>query len=126
YQYDDTYTPTGGSKTYQLRSVLIPAISKLAPKISLNASVQGSGVSAQLSISGGAPPYSIQWGSSSTNIQQTNVSTIFYSVPPGRTNPNIEVVSVLVTDANGIRAAASQTLFMTTLNRIYPQGKEPL
>ncbi len=99
-----------GDQTVQLRRLLVPA-SQSGPQAALTANLDGSVVSAQAAVNGGTPPYTYQWNSSSTAAPLPNASQISYQLIGSQGKlVGQEVVSVVVVDANGLTAAASQAL----------------
>jgi hypothetical protein len=113
YQYDATLAiPGAKTKPVQLRRVLIPAVAsrKLVPTVTLNVNTQGGLVLGQASVSGGAEPYTYEWNSSSTTLNSSSSTEVSYTVSAGRTNPITETLTLVVTDANGVRIPVSQTV----------------
>ncbi|MCF2146847.1 SprB repeat-containing protein [Desmonostoc muscorum LEGE 12446] len=114
------YSGTASVKGQQvvLRQILIPAVPNSAPKVEIAASSQDSTISAKANVSGGTGPYTYVWSSSTTaldpKLAQSGAS-IQYKVErrqKGLVAP--EIVSVTVTDANGLSVQASQTVQVTT------------
>jgi hypothetical protein len=101
-----------GQQVSLLQSI-IPASEdpELTPSVSLEASAQGSLVKAKATAAGGTPPYSYEWSSSSRDLSgvPATASEIEYEAAP-RAEESSETVKVIVTDANGIQALASQTV----------------
>jgi hypothetical protein len=111
--YDCGGTTTVGKEQANLLRTFVPAVesSDLLPAVSLSASLQGGVVFAQAQVSGGTPPYSYSWSSSSADLSgvPSDASKVEYPLAPRDQSGN-ETVQVVVTDANGIQAQASQTL----------------
>ena len=99
----------GGEEVFA-RKLHIPAAA-IALQLDLNATLQNNTVQAEVQVSGGQEPYTYHWSSASTNLDNIGItnSNISYTLAP-RLPTNEETVSVLVTDANGIRGARSFTL----------------
>ncbi|MEN6308022.1 MAG: DUF6345 domain-containing protein [Anaerohalosphaeraceae bacterium] len=113
-----------GQQANKLRK-LVPAVDdlRLVPQLTLNASAQGNLVLATASVKGGTGPYSYRWFSSSVDLSQypSDASSIeYYAIPRGQVGP--EIVTVQVTDDNGIAVEASQTLQIQFLLQT-PAGK---
>ena len=101
-----------GQQANKLRK-LVPAVDDLrfVPQLILRASAQGNGVLATAIVKGGTEPYSYRWFSSSVDLSgfPSDVSSLEYNASPrGQAGP--EIVTVEVTDDNGIVVEASQTL----------------
>lgn len=96
-----------------LLRTLVPAVesSELLPAVNLSASLQGEVVFAEAQVSGGKAPYSFAWSSSSADLSgvPADASKVEYVIQPRDQSP-VEIVQVVVTDANGIQAQASQAL----------------
>ncbi len=94
-----------------LRRMLIPAVrdARLLPSVSISAEQSGSTITAQAVVSGGLAPYSYQWSSSTGSLVPTNTPSVSYHVLAGKENPTLETLTLVVTDANGIAANASET-----------------
>lgn len=104
--------PVQDQQVQLLRSV-IPATDELAfvPAVQLEAGAQGSLVNAKATVHGGTPPYSYEWSSSSVDLSglPADASSIEYQAQP-RSDLKAETVKVIVTDANGVKVHASQTV----------------
>ncbi len=103
----------GGEEVFA-RKLYIPAAA-IALQLDLNATIQNDTVQAEVLVSGGQEPYTYNWSSVSTNLDNINItnSNISYTLAP-RLPTNEEVISVLVTDANGIRGSKSFTLAISS------------
>jgi Family of unknown function (DUF6345)/HYR domain len=104
-----------GQQVSLLQSI-IPASDDpaLTPSVLLEASAQGSLVKARATVTGGTPPYTYQWSSSSADLSglPPGASSIEYEAAP-RAEDSSETVKVVVTDANGIQVQASQNVEVT-------------
>ncbi|HVN59981.1 MAG TPA: DUF6345 domain-containing protein [Gaiellaceae bacterium] len=112
YQFDGTVP---GKLPFQVRSLLVPANQdgKLQATVSLSS---GNGlVNASAKPRGGTPPYTYQWTSCSTTLDPDQASQQSVSYKPASRSPgNVEVVSVEVTDANGLVAQATGRVAVAT------------
>jgi hypothetical protein len=88
---------------------LLPAVQDAAPKAVVKASRSGDKVFATAVASGGAEPYSFDWSSSTTTLDETRGTEIAYERRP-RGKVAGEVVTLEVTDANGLSSTASVSL----------------
>jgi len=113
YEYHATFQPTGAAVPIQLRTVLVPAVglSNYVPRVSQTVSESNGVVSAQAQVTGGLPPYTYLWSSSSAVLDPLNASNhspwISYVARP---RENRETLSVLVTApmaSRPLRAAIS-------------------
>jgi hypothetical protein len=105
------YTCNPSAATGPQANRLLPAIQGAAPTAVLRASLNGTSVSAAVaSVSGGAAPYSFEWSSSTTALDPNTGPKIAYTRAPRDGKLDGEVVTLEVTDANGITATASATL----------------
>lgn len=88
----------------------VPAINdeKLVPRLSLNASVKGTAVTASVEINGGTPPYQIHWSSPSIG-SKSGENKFEYSLLR-RDKEMQETLSVNVVDSNGVFVNASQAV----------------
>jgi len=119
-------TLTIGEEEVLLRRTLIPAVvdKPVGPEVKLSATIDDLLVVASAKVSGGTAPYSYQWNSSTTPVVLPDAAEVEYLVKPpsGDFKENQEVVSVLVTDANGLTASASATLDLPTIGWLPPHG----
>lgn len=104
-----------GGQQVQLRQTLVAAVPELTPKVNIEASSSGAKVSAKAAVSGGVAPYTYQWQSSSTSLDEGTASageSIEYTVTRREGDREVpEVLSLTVTDANGVSTTAvSQNL----------------
>ena len=108
-------TLTIGDEQAQLRRTLLPAVASeqpIGPNVQVSADIDGLFVSANAEVSGGTPPYSYQWNSSTSPVVLPDAPQVGYDIKlsDGQAKSGEEVVSVLVVDANGISASDSATL----------------
>jgi hypothetical protein len=104
-----------GEDRVQLRRTLLPAVvseQPVGPSVEVSATLDGLVVSASAEVSGGTPPYSYSWNSSTTPVDLPDEPQVGYDIdlPEQAKSEAEEVVSVQVTDANGITAFDSATL----------------
>jgi hypothetical protein len=105
----------GGEKV-NLLGTIIPATDDpaLAPQLELEAGAVGTLVNAKAMVNGGTPPYSYQWLSSSVDLGgmfPPDASSIEYNASP-RDDARLELVRVVVTDANGMQVQASRAVVL--------------
>ena len=100
-----------GGEPMQLLRVLVPATDDpaLVPQVTLNATANNNLVFAEAAVTGGTPPYTYEWMSSSTELSNSNAPTIQYTAQP-RGPTTTEAVRVIVTDANGVSVPAVQVV----------------
>lgn len=113
-----------GGQQVQLRQTLVAAVPELTPKVNIEASSSGAKVSAKASVSGGVAPYTYQWQSSSTSLDEGTASageSIEYTVTRREGDQEApEVLSLMVTDANGVSTTAtSQNLQVSGVETEY-------
>ena len=117
---------TVGSETVPLRDVLVPAVQN-APEVDLTLSVdsgtnQQQQVNAAADVSGGTPPYSFHWTSSTTDLDPATYGGSAIAYPTDGLDPRTdqaasqEVVRVVVTDANGLTASARSSASLQALS----------
>lgn len=111
---------TIGDEDVQVRKLLLPAVQD-APQLELSVTSAGSTVSAQVTVQGGTAPYSYEWSSSSTTLEETNASSISYAVA-SREAISEETLSVIVTDANGLIVWATESVSVNAELRLSPQS----
>ena len=113
YLFEGTLTIKTDEKEedVQVRKLLLPAVQD-APQLELSVSSAGSSVSAQVTVEGGTAPYSYEWSSSSTALEEVNANSISYTVA-SREATTEETLSVIVTDANGLIAWTTQSVSVT-------------
>ena len=92
---------------------LIPAVvsEEFKPVAQLEVATRGSRVSANVSVKGGAEPYTVQWRSSNVAFPGDNFfpgDQFSYDVS-AREATNSETLTAIVTDANGISVEVSET-----------------
>jgi Family of unknown function (DUF6345) len=87
----------------------IPAVDGVAPKAVVKATRAGDDIVASADASGGTGPYTFNWSSSSTTLEETGGSEIRYQRQP-RGKDAGEVVTLEVTDVNGLSSTASVSL----------------
>ncbi len=97
-----------GDEDIILRNVLVPAVAG-APEIGMNVSYDGGVITAEASVTGGTPPYTYHWSSSTTELDPATAGAsppISYDLNP-KAPAAQEIVSLVVTDADGLVAWAS-------------------
>ncbi|MCH9021143.1 MAG: hypothetical protein IID32_00065, partial [Planctomycetes bacterium] len=117
YECGGTANLPNGEVIHLLRR-LIPATDEtnLVPSVSLGLTVDTCRVTAVANVTGGFPPYSYGWSSSSTDLSGYSGAVIQYSIAPEDPDkaPTIlaqgETVSLFVTDGNGMQATAVSTI----------------
>lgn len=111
YQYSGMLRLPDG-QTVQLRRMLIPAVRdpELVPSVDMDVTVEGTLVSATSLVSGGTPPYTYQWASSTTQLDPAvaDEPSIEYDVTL-KGKSAMETLTLVVTDANGISAQAVES-----------------
>lgn len=110
-------TVTIGNQQVNLLQILVPAISN-APKVSLTVNADGATVVGQASVSGGTPPYSYRWTSSTTDLDlvtqgEYGPEITYRVVSREKISSLMEKLTVEVTDANGLVVMASKTVQVT-------------
>jgi hypothetical protein len=120
FLYGGTMTDPSTGEAVTLRQILIPAIShetepRLVPKVQLFVDPGANVIYAGTEISGGTPPYSYSWVSSTTDLSSQSGASIEYSITPrsGQPTPTEEILTVIVTDAAGLSTSASETIPLT-------------
>jgi hypothetical protein len=104
---------TGDEAT--LSQVLVPAVStsEYRPEVDLRASADGGEISADVTIEGGSPPYTVEWSSTHVDFGpgtfEKNATDITYEVDSSRADIP-ETLSVHARDANGVSATSSRSL----------------
>lgn len=95
-------------------SPMVPATedARYVPKPDLNAGVEGSTVFAGVTVQGGTGPYSYSWSSSSSDLSDKSDDSISYDVFARNAGTVQETVKVVVTDTNGVSAAAVKTVIV--------------
>lgn len=90
---------------------LVPAIPDLAPQVALAAAGDGRQVKASADVKGGSGPYTFEWSSSTVALPTLDGSSKEVAYARGeRSGKADEVVTVTVTDRNGLVATASALL----------------
>ena len=88
----------------------VPAVDGAAPQVDVKASRSGAKILATADASGGTGPYTFRWSSSTTTLDANDGSAIAYERSPrGRAKAD-EVVTLEVTDVNGLTSTASVSL----------------
>ncbi len=87
---------------------MLPAVQGAAPEVKLTASGNGRTVTGSASVTGGTPPYSYVWSSSSTTLGETGKASVSYAVQ--QRYKADESLTLAVTDANGIAATVAVAL----------------
>lgn len=117
YQFDGTVS---GRLPFQVRSLLVPAVQDGRLQATVGLSSNGGQVFGSAKVRGGTPPYSYQWTSCSTTLDPDQAASQSISYKPASRSPgNAEILSVQVTDANGLVAQATGRVAVSTAaNRI--------
>jgi hypothetical protein len=87
----------------------VPAVAHAAPQATVKATLSTETVTAAADVSGGTAPYSYRWSSSTTALESHDGPEVSYERRP-RLKTAGEVVTLEVTDANGLTATASVAL----------------
>jgi hypothetical protein len=87
----------------------LPAVQNAGPKAIVEATLKGGAVAASAEVSGGTGPYTYGWSSSTTTLDAADEAEVSYQRRP-RLKSAGEVVTLEVTDANGLTATASVSL----------------
>jgi hypothetical protein len=87
----------------------VPAVDGVAPKAVVKASRSGGKIVASAEASGGTGPYTFSWSSSTTTLDRNDDTTIAYE-RNSRFKTSDEVVTLEVTDVNGLTTTASVSL----------------
>jgi hypothetical protein len=116
--YEISGTLTNGDQKMDIRKVLVPAVDS-APQVNLTASADGANVTANAQITGGTGPYTTTWSScdglDGTQLKP-NATTASYDAVTREGGPAHEVISLVVTDANGLVARKSVALDLSDTN----------
>lgn len=99
-------------RTVPLRRLVVPAIAN-APAVTISADPKGDQVTAIAKIRGGTPPYTFAWNGPGGGARNTGPQTTF-SLDGPRSDRGTATVSVVATDANGLRAWAMAPLGIAT------------
>lgn len=106
-QYEVGGTIGSGEGAYEMRTQLVPATDS-APNVVVQASGQGSRITARTLVRGGNAPYTISWASCSTALPPgLGRSSITYDVSGMSATPVTERLLATVTDADGQTTVAS-------------------
>jgi hypothetical protein len=103
-----------GGQEVNLLQILVPAISNV-PKITLTVNTDGATVIGKADVSGGTPPYSYRWTSSTMDLDlitqgQYGPEITYRVVSREKVSSLMEKLTVEVTDANGLAVMASKTV----------------
>ncbi|AQT67808.1 hypothetical protein STSP2_00958 [Anaerohalosphaera lusitana] len=103
---------TVGEQTAQLLRRTVPATNdpQFVPQVDLSATADGSEIFASTTVEGGTPPYTYDWTSSNMPLYKATSSQINYALVPREDTINSEMVSVTVTDTNGVSVTKSAIL----------------
>ncbi len=122
YLYGGTVPNPQGGPDIILRNILLPAYqaqtSAVVPKVQLFVDNFRNTIHAGTETWGGTPPYTYAWTSSTTDITYKTGSSIDYKVNPraGMPDPTVETVTVVVTDAAGVKVSASRTVGLLAMD----------
>ena len=118
YDIGGTLYGEEGQQAAKLRK-LVPATDdpEYVPSVQLSVTVRGNLVTASTERGGGTEPYSFQWFSSSVDLSDIpdDQAAIQYTALP-RSQSGAEIVTVKLTDANGISVEASKTVIIQVLS----------
>lgn len=122
--YDCGGTAVVGGEIVDLLHETIPAVDSAVyiPQAVVIAKVDGGMINAQVNIEGGMPPYQIQWSADRVKTLDRTGSVVIFPVQT-RKEVGEAMVTVKVTDANGIETLANTTI---TLPKISAKEKSPI
>ncbi|MDJ0808412.1 MAG: DUF6345 domain-containing protein [Gammaproteobacteria bacterium] len=106
--YDCGGTAVVDGEIVNLLHELVPAVVSVeyVPELLLDAKVDGREVTAQVHINGGLPPYAVEWSAKNIKPLNRTGTLVTYTTQP-REASGSEVVTVKVTDANGVETLAT-------------------
>ncbi len=101
--YECSGTAFFGDRRVELMPYIIPAIAdkRYVPELSLKTSMDKNKVEASVNITGGVPPYQVQWSSSSIGMRSGEATSITFDLLR-RGNEMQEVLNIKVIDNNGV------------------------
>lgn len=116
--YDCGGTAVVDGEIVNLLHQLIPAVDSAVyvEEVSVRAKIRGDFIDARVDINGGQPPYQIDWSASHVKPTNRDGSAVSFPLQP-RKGANEEVVTVKVTDANGIETVATTTIALAKVSQ---------
>ena len=101
--YECSGTAFYGDRKVELMPYIIPAITdkRYVPELSLKTSMDNNKMEAAVNITGGVPPYQIQWSSSSIGMRSGDATSITFDLFR-RGKEMQEVLNIKVIDNNGV------------------------
>lgn len=103
-------TDSIGNRKVLLRKLILPAIVD-APKVNLSTDLKGYKVTARAKVTGGTAPYTFLWNVPGDGALESRDSQVSFDlVAPRGQGRTGGAISVLVLDANGLKAQASAAL----------------
>ncbi|MES9833348.1 MAG: DUF6345 domain-containing protein [Candidatus Thiodiazotropha sp. DIVDIV] len=121
--YDCGGTAIVDGEIVNLLHELIPAVDSVeyVPEIVLNAQFDGKVIHANVDINGGMPPYHIDWSANHAEPRDRSGSAISF-IAENRGGISEEIVTVSVTDANGIETLATTTVSLPQVSQKTESG----
>lgn len=107
-QYICQPSSTAGDEVSRFTGRMVPAAPRFSPQLTVEASTDGKEVVGTASVKGGSGPYTIQWSSSSAILGDSTGAKVSYAQNPR--GGAQEILSAVVTDANGQTAVAHVAL----------------
>ncbi|MES9940718.1 MAG: DUF6345 domain-containing protein [Candidatus Thiodiazotropha sp. 6PLUC2] len=116
--YDCGGTAVVDGEIVNLLHELIPAVESTAyvADVSIDATLKGEVINAKVDINGGQPPYQVDWSADGAKPINRNGTAISFAQQQ-RKGVNEEVITVKVTDANGIESLATTTIALPRVSQ---------